>query len=308
MGGYFFQGFEMKFSKAPTSVEQQIDILEQRGMLFADRDAARHYLSHIHYYRLTGYWLPFEADHGSHRFHSGTYFEQVVDSYVYDRELRLLVMDAIERVEVSIRGQWSHHLAHTYGTHAHLQPTLFKKPSKTWHHARAIQALKDEASRSRETFICHFAKYDEALPPLWAIVEIMTIGQLSRWYANLSASRDRNQIARVYGMDEKNLVSFLHHLSVVRNLCAHHGRLWNREFTFTFILPRHRPHPVVGCLNPTAERRLYNTLVMLACLMDQICLHHHFKSRLHELLTRHPTDEAAMGFPTGWRQLPIWAP
>jgi abortive infection bacteriophage resistance protein len=95
------------------------------------------------------------------------------------------------------------------------------------------------------------------------------IRQLSKWYANLSTSADRNAIANVYGMDEINLVSFLHHLSTVRNICAHHSRLWNREFTFTFKLPKKRPKQLLQVLNfsPSTSKRIYNTLVMLDYLM-----------------------------------------
>ena len=106
MGGYFFLGLEkVKYNKPPTTYEQQIELLERRGMQVTDKPRAQHYLSHINYYRLGAYWLPFEANHDGHSFRKGTSFEQVLDLYVFDRELRLLVMDGIERVEVSVRTQ-----------------------------------------------------------------------------------------------------------------------------------------------------------------------------------------------------------
>ncbi|GMQ87557.1 MAG: Abi family protein [Gammaproteobacteria bacterium] len=294
----------MRFTKPPKTFDEQIDLLTKRGMAVADRPRARHYLAHLNYYRLGAYWLPFEQDHDGHQFRPGTTFEQVLDLYVFDRELRLLVLDAIERVEVSIRTQWAYHLSHIYGPHAHLDKTLFKAK---WHHFGNVDKLKREVNRSHEVFIQHLRnKYDEPLPPLWAICEIMTLGELSKWFANLRRGKDRNAIARTYDLDEVNLTSFLHHLSTVRNICAHHARLWNREFTFTWKIPIHRPAALLENFHNHGERRIYNTLVMLAYLMDQTSPNHHFKTRLHKLLKKYSVDETAMGFPENWRELEFW--
>jgi len=194
------------YTKPALTIAQQIDQLRERGMAFNDTARAAHYLSQINYYRLTAYWLPFESDHTTHTFQQGTSFEQVLDLYIFDRELRLLVMDAIERIEVAIRAQFSFQLGHRYGTHPHLNSALFKP---AWDHAGQVSQLSEEARRSKETFIQHLlAKYIEQLPPIWAVVEIMTLGQLSKWYANLSNGADRNLVAHVYDCDEVNLVSF----------------------------------------------------------------------------------------------------
>lgn len=299
----------MKFNKRPFTHEQQLDQLIQRGLACADRAQALHYLGHINYYRLGAYWLPFEADHASHTFKPGTCFDDVLNLYVFDRELRLLVLDAIERVEVSVRTGWAYTLAHRYGPHAHLDATLFKKPDRNWNYTQQSQRLEVEVRNAKhhEAFLRHhYQKYDESMPPLWAVVEIMTLGQLSKWYSNLCHGADRNAVAHRYGMDETNLTSFLHHLSVIRNFCAHHNRLWNREFTFTFRLPSHRPPALVTSLNHQDSRRLYNTLTVLAWLLDGISPQHHWKQRLKKLLTQHNIDLQRMGFPTDWQQRAIW--
>lgn len=297
----------MKFGKSPLLLEQQLDLLIERGMQCADRAKALHYLTHLNYYRLGAYWLPFESDHAAHRFAAHLRFEDVLNLYVFDRELRLLVLDAIERVEVSIRTGWAYHLAHRYGAHAHLDASIFKKPAPNWDHGQQSEKLTNEARRSHETFVQHhYRKYHEPLPPLWAVVEIMTLGQLSKWYGNLRHGADRNAVAHRYDMDETNLCSFLHHLSTVRNLCAHHSRLWNREFTFTFRLPSRRPQALVASLNARDGRRLYNTLTTLAWLLDCISPGHHWKQRLKGLLAQHGIDTRPMGFPSDWEQLPIW--
>ncbi len=297
----------MRFSKPPKTFEEQVEILRSRGMEIDDSERAGRYLSHLNYYRLAAYWLPFEQNHSPHRFRPGTRFDTVLEHYIFDRELRLLVMDAIERVEVSLRTRWAYHLSHAYGPHAHLESRFFK--TGRWSHEENIRNLKEVVRSSSEVFIRHFNEnYDEELPPLWVICEIMTLGQLSKWYANLRHGKDRNAIAEVYGLDEVNLTSFLHHLSIVRNLCAHHARLWNREFAVIWQLPRKKPSELPLNFN-TADadkRKLYNTLVMLAYLMDQINPHS-WKKRLGKLFVKHPeVAERHMGFPEDWRDRPIW--
>lgn len=296
------------FTKQAISLQAQIALLRSRGMLIQDEPFALQTLGHINYYRLGAYWLPFEADHASHTFVPGTRFEAVVDHYAFDRALRLLVLDAIERVEVALRAQLTYHLGIAHGPHALSNSAHFHVTKNRWTYATARLALEQDVRDSKEVFILHWLNnYTGPLPPIWSAVEIMTLGQLSKWYANLKLSGDRNRIARSFDCDEIMLVSFMHHLALIRNICAHHSRLWNREFAFTFKLPRTRPAAVVTALNPAAPRKLYNTLAMLACLLDGICPGHAWKSRLHDLLAAHTVPLAAMGFPSQWRSTALWA-
>lgn len=272
-------------------------------MRVEDPERAKRYLAHLNYYRLAAYWLPFEEDHPTHRFRPGTDFDLVLQHYIFDRKLRLLIMDAVERIEVSLRTSWAYHMAHSYGPHALLDRGLFKT---RWRHAENVNQLQDTVRSSSEVFIRHFDQYDEPLPPIWVVCEIMTLGQLSKWYSNLGRRRDRNAVAQTYGLDEVNLTSFLHHLTVVRNHCAHHARIWNREFTFLWKLPRKKPPKLNENFNRDDDRRIYNTLVMLAYLMD-IMGPNSWKKRMDDLFAEHPdVNLRAMGFPAGWRDKPIW--
>ncbi|WP_218831495.1 Abi family protein [Bordetella genomosp. 9] len=272
-------------------------------MVIDDPAAAEFYLQHINYYRLGAYWLPFEADHATHIFRPGTRFSQVLNLYVFDRELRLLVLDAIERVEVSVRSQWAYQLAHHHGPHAHLDVALAFKPHR-WQ--ANLDKLGLEVSRSDEAFIKHLRNtYVEAMPPVWAVCEVMSLGLLSRWYDNLKPMATRRAVAAVYGLDERVLESWLRHLSLVRNTCAHHGRLWNREFTITPLLPRSKPAGLPAQFQ-TGSRKVYNALVILLHCMDVIAPAHHWRLRLRELIARHDIPVAGMGFPDNWDDLPIW--
>jgi abortive infection bacteriophage resistance protein len=295
----------MRFEKLPKTLDEQLDLLQSRGMVIEDRVAARHYLSHLNYYRLTAYWLPFEADHASHAFKSSATFRSVLNLYVFDRELRLLVLDAIERVEVSLRTQWAYHLAHEYGAHAYLNPVIARK--RDWWRSN-LDSLRDEIKRADEVFIEHYQTTytDPPTPPIWAVCEIMSLGLLSRWFTNLKPKHTRSAIAAVYRMDEGVLEAFIRHMTYIRNVCAHHSRLWNRRLTVTMKLPRTKPSELVSSFNAYEPRLAYNTLVMLAWFLDCISPDHLWKTRLRDLLRPHTIDEALMGFPKDYEGRFIW--
>ena len=286
------------FSKPATTFAEQVALLQSRGMTVDDLAEAERHLSHINYYRLGAYWLPFEADHASHRFKPGTCFEDVIDLYRFDRQLRLLVLDAIERVEVSVRTQWAYHLAYRHGTHAHLDPSLASR--RDWWQ-RHLDKLTAEVERADETFIAHLRNtYSEVLPPVWACCEVMSLGLLSNWYRNLKPMPTRRAIAAHFGLDDGVLASWLHHLTVVRNTCAHHARLWNREIAVSPAAPRSKPAALAGQFRPA--KRIYNTLILLAYLLDEISPRSQWRAHLLALLDQHPkVDLAAMGFPEDWR-------
>lgn len=298
----------MKFAKPPISIAGQIALLEARGMTVPDHPYAIHCLQHISYYRLRAYWLPFEEPAptpGDHKFKAGTSFDNVLALYVFDRRLRLLVMDAVERVEVSLRGSWAHHLAMKYGPHGYLDPTLYDRAD---YYAKAFTNLIEEIARSKDTFIVHYkGKYeDPEHPPIWMTAEVISLGQLSKWMGNLKYRPDRQAIAKQYGLDERVLVSLAHHLTYVRNICAHHGRLWNKQFTVTMTLPN-SPASLKLAMNPASARRLYNTLAVLGYLMNLVAPGSRWRHDLIDLVESCPLAEpAAIGFPSNWISLPAW--
>lgn len=290
------------FTKAATTIDEQIDRLLSRGMIIDDYASACFYLQHLNYYRLGAYWLPFEEDHGTHTLRQGTRFSDVLNLYIFDRELRLIVLDAIERIEVSVRSHWAFHLSHRHGPHAHLNSGLFD--TRYWR--KNLDKLSTEVHRSDEVFIHHHLEtYLEELPPAWAVCEVMTLGMLSRWYDSLKPYQTRRAIAATYGVDEQVLKSWLHHLSLVRNVCAHHSRLWNREFTITPNLPRTKPSHLAAEFMG-GSRSIYNTLIILLHGMDIVAGSHHWRSRLKALIAKHDVPTVAMGFPDAWNERAIW--
>lgn len=297
----------MKYDKPPLSIDQQIELLISRGMEITDRKRAARYLSHLNYYRLRAYWLIFEepAGAGEHHFKPGTKFEDSLSLYVFDRKLRMLVIEAIERVEVSFRTRFAYMLGNRYDSHAYLRTDLFFSEAI---HKQCIESLREEFVRSTETFIEHYkVKYDHPdLPPVWAACEIMSLGQLSKWFHNLKKKNDRKDISDIYNLDESVLRSFMHNLTHVRNFAAHHSRLWNRKLTITMSIPR-RPGKIVCFFNPMANRNIYNTLAMLAYLLKLMSPGTTWPQRVMSLIEEYSiVDTNLMGFPFNWQEMALW--
>jgi abortive infection bacteriophage resistance protein len=267
-------------------------------------------LSHINYYRLEAYWLPFEISRDPHRFKEGTAFETVLNHYLFDREFRLHILDAIERLEVSFRTQWAYHISHAYGPHGYLSNTRgLRKDERRL--LNDIEDLKEHIQRSDEVFIKHYRQtYDESLPPAWVSCEVISLGLLSRLYSNLRASKVRQDMAATYQLDEGFLEGFLEHLTYVRNVCAHHSRLWNRHLTKKMPLPKGKPAGLkdniyIDDANKT-EHKIYNSLVVITHLMSVICPESSWAKQLNGLLQKYPIDTKRMGFPDNWKTLPLW--
>jgi abortive infection bacteriophage resistance protein len=304
-------GGSMEFCKPPLKVSDQIALLKKRGMSIADEARATRVLQNINYYRLRAYWLPFEAPEDQrlvadeHQFKPGTDFDKVVSAYVFDRKLRVLLLEAIERVEIAIRTHWAQILAESYGAHAYLDPGLF---SNTRSYDACLSSLDEELERSKETFVQHYkSKYTKpSRPPIWAICELLTLGQLSKWLGNIKRRQDRQAIAARLGLDEVVICAFAHHLTHVRNLCAHHSRVWNRKLTFTMTLPR-RPSTLASQFNPAEDRRIYNTLVMLVWCIKIISPETTWPTRVKTLLSAcTPVEQKAMGAHADWATRAPW--
>lgn len=305
----------MKFEKHPTSIEEQVALLEARGMSIGDLDHAKRCLVTIGYYRLSAYWLPFEkpTSNGATRsklFKADTAFDRVYDLYVFDRRLRVLLMEAIERIEIHVRARWVYHMAHSFGTHAYLEHRLFVGGLK---HTEQLHRLARAVSKSDEVFIRHYAgKYtDPYLPPLWAATELMTLGELSKWFQATKENSVKSRIASDLGLPTREVCeSVLQTLSYVRNICAHHGRLWNRRLVKRMPkIKRFGRDMVFDEINGSEQSAnlIYNALVVVVHLLHRQNTDATFRVRLQELVEEvEPEDRRAMGFPEDWKSRPVW--
>lgn len=300
------------FQKPSLKLSDQIAHLEAGGMIVADHARAEYWLRHVSYYRLSGYWHVWKDRSvlDATRFVAGADFDLACAMYDFDRKLRRVVGRAVEHVEVALRGSWAYALAHQGGSHGYLDAALYS--DRREFHAM-LGKLAAETGRSSETYIRHYRDtYDEpALPAVWMVAEMMSFGQLSRWYSLLADPNLRTEIASPFGLREELLVSIVKHLVDVRNICAHHGRLWNRGFRSPPRLP-HRPPELAESLDLQqvghAAGTLYNSLVLLIHLVGEVAPASLWREDLLALLQEHPTGNLkAMGFPIDWNGRPLWS-
>jgi abortive infection bacteriophage resistance protein len=295
----------MSCNKPAKTYAEQLAILKSRGLLVTDEAQALHCLQHHNYYRLSAFRFPLTVQGNPDQFLPDTTFDDLWGVYHFDRGLRQLVTEGVKRVEISVRAHWAYVLAHAHGPQAYEHATVFRNPMR---HTNALAKLDDELGRSHEDFVPHYKnKYNMPRPPIWAVCEIMSFGLLSRFYENIRRNGDRKEIARPFGVSPEVLESLLQHCAYVRNLCAHHSRLWNRRFTITAQLPKYSPPALIPNLHPAEDRRIYNTLVLLLHLVSIIEPNATWPARLRQhLLTLKAGLHSHMGFPSDWQNRPIW--
>jgi abortive infection bacteriophage resistance protein len=295
----------MSCNKPAKTYAEQLQILKSRGLAISDEDRALHCLAHHNYYRLSAYRFPLTVQGNPDAFLPGTTFDDLWNLYHFDRTLRQFISEAVKRVEISVRSRWAYVLAHAHGPQAYEHATVF---SNTRRHTEALSRLDEELDRSKEDFVAHYRnKYGMQRPPIWAVCEAMSFGLLSRFYENIKRDGDKKQIASTYSLSIDNLKSLLEHCVYIRNLCAHHSRLWNRRFTITVGLPKSCPASVIPNLHPKEDRRIYNTIVLLIHMLSVIEPASTWSSRLTTQLV--PLDARflpQMGFPADWKDRPLW--
>jgi abortive infection bacteriophage resistance protein len=298
-------GHKQKFKKPPLTYPQQLHLLKERGMSIEDDNKALALLSHLNYYRLTPYWIPFQKDPEQHIFYDNTSFNQIISLYEFDKKLRLLIFEAIEKIEVSVRAKWAYELAIRHGSHAHMKHQIARDFKRYCQDTDKINKAVEQA-KDKEVFIQHYLNnYAETLPPIWVVSEVISFGLLSKLYTNLNDRDAKNAIAHAYGVDSAILESWLHVLTQVRNFSAHHARLWNREFKRTPMLIRSKPS-ILKNQFVNGSRKLYNVLVIILYLMDKIDVAHPIRDRFKTLLNGHPWYLPQMGFPLDWQEKTLW--
>ncbi len=279
------------------TIPDQLNRLVSMGMAVPDREQAAHSLRHIGYHRLSSYWQPFQvlsANGSGWVFRTGTEFSNVIQHYVFDGYLRSSLVEALGQIEISARALWASQLANEGGDRAHLNPSLFT-PEK--HQANLIE-LERNYNRAAER-----GSTDWNVATIWEATEAMSFGQLSKWYDSVSVRRTRNEIAIHYGLNQKVLSSVIRNLAHLRNICAHHGRLWNRNLYTGIRIPK----TLAAYCSTRTKERLYNRLVVIAYLTSVIDPQSFWKSELVDLMVSYPTIcQARMGFPVNWREMEFW--
>ncbi|ALG86537.1 hypothetical protein ACH46_02400 [Gordonia phthalatica] len=296
---------------------------QERGLQISDELRAQRYLRHIGYYRLSAYVRSFETGERD-ILRDGTEFNDVLGLYVFDRRLRLHVLDAIERVEIGLRAAITDHMALIAGPHWYEDGVHFAVQSV---HDRLLgdvdRMLTDQRRRRPETALGsdrfasaldhYVATFDEpSRPPTWIVFEELTFGTTMLVYDVLADKRVKSSIAASLGVVPPVLSSWLKSYQRVRNICAHHGRLWNRGLGVYPVLPRSQSirwlvQPTVITAEPWRRQRLYPVLVSLQTILHTISPSSTWAPRLRDLLEASPeVPLRGMGIPEGWFTDPFW--
>lgn len=296
----------MRYTKPALSVEDQVQRLRDRGMQ-GDPQVMAQRLAVVSYYRLTAYWHPFR--NADRTFADGTLFDTVWDRYVFDRHLRLLVLDAIERIEITIRTQLAQHHGLAHGPFAYADtPASLPYLRDQSRRSRFENELAVQYRNSKEIFVEHFDQtYGDTHQhlPVWMACEIMSFGCMLTFFRGCHANLQR-AVAKPLGIHPTVLESWLLALNVVRNICAHHGRLWNRILGIKPKLPDKDDqwHTPVRIDN----RHVFAILTICKYCLDRIAPQSHWPIRLHTLLARFPAiPQDHMGIPVNWLDCPIWS-
>ncbi len=298
------------FLKGPTTVPEQIQLLKSRGLTIDDENLAVQYLSHVSYYRLGEYWYSLQSDKENHIFKPQSVFSDVIFLYEFDRELRMLLFDVIERIEISLRTKLIYHLSHEFGPWWFQNFELFTDNLAL---VKTLANIEEEISRSKEKYIKdHFKKHkdDQRFPPAWKTLEQTSFGSLSKLYGNLKNTiKSKDLIAVELGaVNHTYLPSWLQSIAQIRNYCAHHSRLWNKNLPGSPKLLSKPPFNWVNDVPKQHEfRHLYIHLCLMKYLINIIYTENDFTARLSALLQKYPSvDPNALGMKPNWEEEQLW--
>ncbi len=297
----------MNYTKPPLSIPDQIKKLKSRGLQLNDIPKASHYLSNISYYRLRAYTYPFQDNtNEDHPFNQPVSFEDIIELYVFDRRLRLLIFNAIEKIEISLRTKIIYEFSLAHGSHWYENEDLFRNPDRF---LNDMNSLCEEIDRSDETFIEHYKnKYSQpSNPPAWMSLEVASMGTLSKLFSNLKKNSEKKQVTQSFGLKQPEILeSWMHSFSGLRNVCAHHGRVWNRRFTIQPTIPYNTVYSFLNNID-IFPNKLYAMLSCMTYILDIISPGNSFNTRLMELIKSCTLiDLREMGFPKDWEKEEIW--
>jgi abortive infection bacteriophage resistance protein len=315
------------YNKAFLSIREQRELLASRGMRIDDAAEAECYLRHEGYYRLTAYFHPFRkiAPNGGRldEFAPEARFSDVIRLYEFDKRLRTLMLAALRSIEISVRVAVAHHLGER-DIFAHENPAMLKRGfvnhESSWRGKSLYQAWLDKyhlllGRDDQEDFVRLFiGKYGRKIP-IWVAIELWDFGLLSRFYGGMKFP-DQQAVSRLYGVEDPNLFeSWLRSFNYVRNVCAHHSRLWNRHIAEQPRLTQGRPIALLRHLTARGVKapaaRPYTVIALAAFVLRAMNHAGDWRGEFAGLFEKFPASPPCatadmMGLPVEWRELPLW--
>lgn len=244
---------------------------------------------------------------GSHQFNSGVTFNDIVQHYQFDKKLRSLFLVYIERLEIALRARLSNSFSLNHGFYWYTEYDLFADKQIY----DSINAeIKEYFGDPQERFLKAFQnKYtSESLPPSNMAMEILTMGKLSRLYQGVVNKAEKLEISLAFGTIPKILSSWFITLTIIRNICAHHSRLWNRNLSASKpIIPNKRKERFNGEIPDNFASSLYGVISICDRMLGNINPNNSFIEKMEGLLDEYPAvNTKLMGFPVNWKEHPAW--
>ena len=297
----------MNYSKPFKEISELLEILKNRRLIINYYQFANDFLHNVNYYRLSAYYIPFYES--PNLFKDNVRFEDICNLYEFDKELRGVIFKYLEQIEIILRTKITHNHARKYGAfgYRNVENSLNKaykirnNSTKTVYD-EFMEKVEQETNRSNEVFIKHIKeKYKTNHLPIWALSEILSFGTLTKLYTILPKIL-KKEIANSFheNLDIKVLDNWLLGLTVVRNTCAHHARMWNRKFTISFTYPKQITNFLDSLVS--TNQIFFALSVMLVLLKDN-----KLKDELASLFKKYPNvDKRKMGFTDNWQEFKIW--
>jgi len=305
-------------NKPAFTISDQIELLKSRGMLFRDEIKAYVQLKKISYYRLKGYWWDVQNDPILHTFQPNVYFEDIIERYDFDRQLRIILFDAIEQIEIALRTKMIYHLSIAYGGLWYLNETLFdntviiQNGITSTTHLLALDELQKEFNRSQEIFIKNQRlRYPRQNVDAWKILEVASMGTLSKLYKNLrNKLPEKAIIANEMGLNSTfTFVGWLESITLLRNLIAHHSRLWSRSMVKSPSMQLNNPVEA-WFVQPLRPKQLNKPFAIISCMIylyNNLNHSDEIKRKIVDLIDKYPNVSIyKYGFFNNWRSEPLW--
>ncbi len=296
----------MNYTKPYTTTDEQLLLLKSKKLIINDETYACLKLKYIGYYRLSAYFEPLLYKKDSNQkntFLPNTSFEDIIALYNFDTKLRRVIFEAIESLEVYFRSQIANVHAAQYGAFAYLNKKNLKCNDSFFNTLQ--NSIEKETQRSQESFVKHFKrKYNSSDLPIWVVVEVISMSTLSKMYASLKTSEQLQVVAPFLGINKDVLFNWLHALTVVRNKCAHHARVWNTTLGVRFEVPKKKD---IFQNIASSNAKIFFALNVILFMLESIGEDLVFKKKVKELLDSYPQiNLEAMGFISKWEESELW--
>ena len=281
-GSFYFYTMSIGFNKIYTSPSDLVQRLVSRGLNIPDKIRAERYIANIGYYRLSAYLYPFlSKPKEKQQFKPNSNFQDALNLYRFDKKLRLFLFNEIEKIEIALRSALANIVAKETGNIFWItDPAMFANPIKF---SRTLALVDKELDNSKEDFILHFKhKYNDAYPPAWMLVEILPLGTITRIFENIKSNQLKKKISSYFDLPLPIFTSWCTVITLTRNSCCHHARVWNRKYAVNPMIAKKLNRPWIS--PSVLPDRTFYEICIIKWFIDIISPNNDMKGHLIRLL------------------------